>query len=156
MTNLSSNVILCTATVVLDSSVGMRQACPAEMVTYTCTVNQGAQLDWIVEPFLPASAQIQFLATASTGSSIHCSDLTPPQCDNIDFVATLTNIANPMTIQGTTVADMASTLAISATVGLNGTVIQCKGTTADGTPIDNSTLRVTGMFMCYSCSRVSI
>ena len=136
--------------------MGMRQACPGETVTYTCTVKQGAQLDWMVEPFLPASAHIQFLATTSTGNSIDCSDLTPPQCDKIDFVATFTNIANPMTIPGGTVADISSTLTINATVGLDGTMIQCQGTTADGTPIVNSTLRVTGIFICYSCSSVNV
>ena len=50
---------VCPATIVLDSSV----ACPEEVVTYTCTVRQEAVLDWIVEPFLPASACIQFLTT---------------------------------------------------------------------------------------------
>ena len=135
-TNLSSNVIFCTATVVLNSSVGMRQACPGEMVTYTCTVNQGFFLDWIVEPFA--------LGSTPLGSSVDCNAVSPPQCDNYDFVATFTNTANPTTVQGGTLADMTSTLTITATVRLNGTVVQCRGTTAVGFPVVNNTLHVAG------------
>ena len=57
----------CAATVALDSSVGMRGACPGETVTYNCTVNQGFLLEWIVEPFLPTSARIQFTSTDTIG-----------------------------------------------------------------------------------------
>ena len=52
------NVALHTATVVLNSSVGMRGVCPGETVTYTCTVIQGIGLDWIVEPFISGSTRI--------------------------------------------------------------------------------------------------
>ena len=45
---------VCAATVVLD----FRQACSGEMLTYTCAVNQGFALDWIVEPFLNGSTHI--------------------------------------------------------------------------------------------------
>ena len=136
-------VVLYTATVVLNSSV----ACPREMVTYTCTVRQGAILDWIVEPFLPESARIQFLlSTASIGSSFDCSGVSTVQCTDLNFVATLTNTANPMTVMSATVADITSTLTFTATVRLNGTVVQCRGTTADGFPITNQTLNVAGTF----------
>ena len=132
-----------TATVVLDSSVGMRQACPGEMVTYTCTVTQGFQLDWIVEPFLPAGARIRFLLdTTPIGRSVDCNGVSPPQCDNIDFVATFTNTANPTTVMNTNVADMTSTLMFSSPVRLNGTVVQCSGITVDAFPITNRTLNV--------------
>ena len=132
--------ILCTAAIVLDSSA----ACPGEVVTYTCTVRQGAILDWIVEPFLPASARIQFLTTRPIGSSLNCNDTSTLQCADLDFVATLTNLTNPTTVPGGTVADMTSTLAFTATLRLNGTVVQCRGTTADGVPMTNITLNVAG------------
>ena len=133
--------VVCAAAVVLDSSV----ACPGGMVTYTCTVRQGAVLDWIVEPFLPASARIQLLlSTASTGSSFDCSSVSTVQCTDLNFVTTLTNTANPMTVMSATVADMTSTLVFTATARLNGTVVQCRGTTADGFPIMNLTLNVAG------------
>ena len=121
----------------------MRQACPGEIVTYTCTVNQGFQLDWIVEPYITDSTRIRFLLDSTPiGRSVDCNDVSPPQCDNIDFVATLTNTANPMIVMNTTVADMTSTLTFTTAVRLNGTVVQCRGSTADGFPITNRTLNV--------------
>ena len=155
VTRPSSNQLLCNidlyaATVVLDSSVGMRQACPGEMVTYTCTVNQGFLLDWIVEPFLSGSTRIRFvLGTTPIGKSVNCSVVTPPQCDNIDFVATFTNTANPMTVMNTNVTDMTSTLTVTATARLNGRVVQCRGSTADAFPINSSTLNVAGVPMLF-------
>ena len=127
-----------TATVTLDSSVGMRWACPGEMVTYTCTVTQGFLLDWIVEPFLPTTARIQFTNTAPIGSRLDCNSVASVRCEDFDFVANLTNIANLTVVIGTTLADMTSTLAFSATSRLNGTVMQCRGLTAFGFPITNN------------------
>ena len=125
----------------------MRQACPGEMVTYTCTVNQGFQLDWIVEPYITGSSRIRFLLDSTPiGMSVDCNGVTPPQCDNIDFVATFTNTANPMIVMNTTLADMTSTLTFIATTRLNGTVVQCRGTTADGFPITKQSLNVAGTF----------
>ena len=126
-------------------------ACPGETVTYTCTVNQGFALDWIVEPFLPRSARIQFTSTDNTGRSFDCNDVTAVNCTDFDFVATLTNIANPTA----GVADIVSTLTFTATVTLNGTVVQCRGTTANGLPIANSSLSVAGVCVCV-CSCCSI
>ena len=123
----------------------MRQACPGEIVTYTCTVNQGFQLDWIVEPYITGSSRIRFLLdTTPIGMSVDCNDVTPPQCDNIDFVATFTNTANPMTVMNTNVADMTSTLTFSSPARLNGTVVQCREVTESGAPIANRTLNVAG------------
>ena len=139
--------LVCAATLVLDSSVGMRQACPGEMVTYTCTVTQGFLLDWIVEPFLPTSARVQFTSTASIGSRLDCNNVASVQCVDFNFVATLTNTANPNVVMGTTLADMTSTLTFTATAGLNGTVVQCRGSTEDATPMNNSTVNVVGMFI---------
>ena len=139
------NVALHTATVVLNSSVGMRGVCPGETVTYTCTVIQGIGLDWIVEPFISGSTRIRFvLGSTPLGRRVDCNGVSPPQCDNIDFVATFTNTANPMTVMNTNVADMTSTLTFSSPVRLNGTVVQCRGAIASGNPITNQTLTVAG------------
>ena len=134
---LDCNIVLYAATVILDSSVGMRQVCPGEMVTYTCTVNQGLALDWIVEPFFSGSTPLRFLSTTPTGSSQDCRDVTAVNCSDFGFVATLTDV-NP---------DMTSTLTLTATTRLNGTVVQCRGATADGFQITNSTLNVAGEFV---------
>ena len=150
--NLSSVIMCCLVVYVvlcvqlllfcMDSSV----ACPGGMVTYTCTIRQGAVLDWIVEPFLPESARIQFQTTRPIGSSLDCNDISTIQCADFDFVATLTNLTNTTTVPGGTVADMTSTMTFTATTRLNGTVVQCRGTTADGFPITNQSLNVAGTF----------
>ena len=142
------NITLYVATVVLDSSVSMRGTCPGEMVTYTCTVTQGAFLDWIVEPFLPATERIQVASTTATESSLHCNVVAAVSCSVFDFVATLINITNPTVVMTTTLADMTSTLTFSVTTRLNGTVVQCRGTTANGLPITNNTINVAGAF-CF-------
>ena len=127
----------------------MRGACPGEMVTYTCTVNQGFFLDWIVEPFLPASARIQFSSTDTIGRSFDCSGVASVQCEDFDFVATFTNTANPNVVMTTTLADMTSTLAFTAAARLNRTVVQCRGATAAGFPLANSTVSVAGTSSCF-------
>ena len=129
--------------------MGMRQVCPGEVVTYTCTVTQGFLLDWIVEPFLPTSARIQFMSTASNGSRLDCNNVASVRCEDFNFVATLTNTANPTDVSGTTLADMTSTLTFTATVSLNGTVVQCRGSTEDAIPMNNSTVNVAGAAMLF-------
>ena len=139
---------LVAANVVLDSSVGLRQACPGETVTYTCTVNQGSVLEWIVEPFISGNDTVLFLSTTLTGSSVNCTDVAAVQCADFNFVATLTNTANSTTVMSTTLADMTSTLTLNATSRPGGTVVQCRGTTVDGTMVlANSTLNVAGTFV---------
>ena len=140
-TTINSYVFLYAATVVLDSSVGTRQACPREMVTYTCTVNQGFILKWIVEPFIYGSDPIQFTSTTDM-RIVSCNHFAAVNCTDFNFVATLTNTANMMVMDSTTLADMTSTLTFTATARLNGTVVQCRGSTADATPITNRTLNV--------------
>ena len=143
-------LIFYVATVVLNSSVGMRQVCPGEMVTYTCTVNQGFALDWIVEPFVSIGDPIRFvLDSTPVGRSVDCNGVTPPQCSNITFMAFFTNTANRITVTSGPVADMTSTLTITAAIRLNGTVVQCGGSTADATPMNSSILNVAGISLLY-------
>ena len=148
-------IVLYTATVVLNSSVGMRQACPGEIVTYTCTVTQGFLLEWIVEPFILANTDIEFTSTDTIGRSFDCNGVAAVQCEEFDFVATLTNTANPTVVRSTTLADMTSTLTFTAAAILNGTMVQCKGSTAAGFPIVNSTFNVAGTFILYCIAYVA-
>ena len=113
-------------------------------MTYTCTVNQGFLLDWIVEPFILGSTGIQFTSTESTGRSFDCNDVAAVQCKDFNFVATLTNTVNMMVVSSTTLADITSTLTFTAAVSLNGTVVQCRGSTAVGFPLVNSIFTVAG------------
>ena len=125
----------------------MRGACPGEMLTYTCTVNQGFLLDWIVEPFLPASARILFTSIDTIGSRLDCNSVATVQCEDFDFVATLTDTANPNVVMTTTLADITSMLTFTAAARLNGTVVQCRGSTAVDFTIANRMLNVAGVFM---------
>ena len=132
-------VLYAAQTVVLDSSLGMRQACPGETVTYTCTVSQGSALEWVVDPYIgPVRNQIQFTNSTPINMSVGCNDVTAVNCTDFDYVATLTAIT----------LDITSTLAFNATVGLNRTLVQCFGTTA-GPIMSNSSVRlyVAGTFM---------
>ena len=137
-------LVLYAATVVLNSIVGMRQACPGEMVTYNCTVNQGFHLEWAVESFISFTTGIQFMSTDTIGRSFDCSGISDVQCEDFNFVATLTITANMMMMSSTTLADITSMLTFNATSRLNGTVVQCRGSTATGFPIVNSTFNVAG------------
>ena len=129
------------ATVVLDSSVGTRQACPGEMVTYTCTVIQGTFLDWIVEPFIDDSDPVRFSTAATAGTSFDCSGAAAVQCAEFNFVATLTSITNSIAI----LENFTSTMAFTATSRLNRTVVQCRGTVDPMPIISSSTLYVAGI-----------
>ena len=118
----------------------MRGVCPGEMVTYTCTVNQGAALAWIVEPFVVDSDPLRFTTVSTAGTSFDCSGIAAVQCAEFNFVATLTNITNSMA----PLENFTSTLTFTATAGLNGTVVQCRGTVDPMPIISNNTLYVAG------------
>ena len=146
-------LVLYAATVVLNSIVGMRQACPGEMVTYNCTVNQGFLLEWAVGSFILFNTGIQFESTDTIGRSFDCSGIAAVQCEDFNFLATLTNTSNPTVVMTTTLADITSTLTFNATSRLNGTVVQCRGSTAADFPIVNSTFNVAGQstFLHVAC-----
>ena len=129
--NLSSPV----ATSSLSSTLEGRQAaCPGEVVTYTCNVTQGFLIGWGATPVLDA-ALVQFAPTDSR--ILGCSNVTAIQCDDFDFLATLTSVG---TVSMNGAADMTSTFRFTATVGLNGTVVECTRTTSPSTPSANQTL----------------
>jgi len=131
------------ATVTLTSSVDGRRACPEEVVTYTCTAIGVANIQWTAEPFLtnnPAENNaIIFLRTdtARVGQTVNCVDRSIQDC--ADFQATLLSITNS---QGG-MADMVSTLAVTAAARLNETVVQCRGTTATELPTANKSITIT-------------
>ena len=119
----------------------MRQACPGETVTYTCTVIQGFAVEWVVEPFIIDSDPIRFSTAATTGTSFDYSGAVTVQCAEFNFVATLTSITNSMAI----LENFTSTLAFTATSRLNMTVVQCRGTVDPMPVISSSTLYVAGI-----------
>ena len=122
--------------------------CPRETVTFTCNVTQGLALHWIFEPFIPSNDAIRFLTTTPSGTSVGCNDVESVNCTDLDFVATLTSISNPITVQGAMLFDMESTMTFTATTTLNGRVLQCRGSVADRIiNISNTTLDFSGAFM---------
>ena len=129
--------------------MGTRHACPGETVTYTCTVRQGFLLDWIVEPFILLTTGIQFRSANNVERSFDCNDVAAVQCEDFNFVATLTATVNPTVVMRTTLADMTSTLAFTAAARLNGTVVQCRGSTENATPMNSSILNVTGVSILF-------
>ena len=132
------------ATITLTSNLNGRKAvCPEELVTYTCTVAQAATLDWIGEPFISESNRLQFTTTTPPGNRVlACGTSTSPvQCAEFDYRATLTNVGPVQS----SIADMTSTFSFTASARVNGTVVQCRGSTATGVQMVNNTLIVTGI-----------
>ena len=130
------------ATITLTSTLDGRQtACPGEVVTYTCTVTQAFLLEWTAEPFIGESDRLQFSrSTPAEDRIIDCSDSSTVPCADLDYQATLTSVGPAQS----GFADMTSTFRLTASARVNGTVVQCRGSTATGVQMANSTLIVAG------------
>jgi len=134
--NLSSPV----ATITLSSTLDGRQtACPGEVVTYTCTVTQGFLIGWTAPPVLVDATFVRF--TPSDQRIRGCSNASSPvQCAEFDFQGTITSVGS--VVNGA--ADMTTTFRFTAKPGLNGTVVECSGTTSPPTPSESHTFTVAG------------
>ena len=89
-------------------------ACPEEVVTFQCTVVQGASLEWIIQPFIDEQDPITFLSIDSIGY----------QVVRGEFHATLTNVTRNPNIG--ILADMTSKITVIASpMRLNGAVVEC-------------------------------
>ena len=116
-------------------------------MTFTCNVTQGFILEWILEPIIHSGDGIR-LRAANHGVPMSCHEFTTVNCNDLDFVANLTHITNPMIVQGTRLFDMEATLTFTATTTLNGKVLQCRGSNAVGLiNILNTTINFSGAFM---------
>ena len=135
--------ITCAATTTLTSTLDGRQtACPGEVVTYTCTVIQAFLIDWTAEPFIGESNRLQFSRSTPTEDRvIDCSDSSTVPCVDLDYRATLTRVGPVQS----GFADMTSTFIFTARARVNGTVVQCMGSTATGVQMANRTLIVAGV-----------
>ena len=132
-----------TATTALSSTLDERQtACPGEVVTYTCSVTQAVILDWTAEPFITETNRLQFSSsTPAEDRVIDCSDSSTVPCADLDYRTTLTSVGPAQS----GFADMTSTFRFTASARVNGTVVQCIGSTATGRQMVNSTLIVAGV-----------
>ena len=101
-----------TATVTLTSTLEGRQAaCPGEVVTYTCTVPRTTVVSWIA---LPDIDGVDYFPRSPLG-----------QQTIRDFQLALTNkVPDP---NNPALADLTTTLTVTATLARNGTVVQCCG-----------------------------
>ena len=131
-----------TATTALSSTLDERQtACPGEVVTYTCSVTQAVILDWTAEPFITETNRLQFSrSTPAEDRVIDCNDNSTVPCADLDYRTTLTSVGPAQS----GFADMTSTFRLTASARVNGTVVECTGSTATGVQMANSTLIVAG------------
>ena len=90
---------------------GSQAACPGEEVTYTCTVLRTAVVSWFA---LPDINGVDYFARDQVG-----------QRAINDFQLALTNrVLDP---NNTRLADLTTTLTVTATAGRNGAMVQCRG-----------------------------
>ena len=100
------------ATVTLTSTLGGRQTtCLGEVVTYTCTVLRTTAITWFVSPDI----DFDYFPSGPLGNQIIGG-----------FQLALTQIV-PDPINPTALADLTTTLTVTATAGRNGTVVECRG-----------------------------
>jgi len=115
-------------------------------VTYTCTGIGVGDLEWIAEPFIENDGtESNIIAYISTdtgriGQTVSCTDRSMQDCAG--FQATLISITN-IVMNG--LADMISTLAVTATAMLNETVVQCRGYTTTEILTATNSISVTSM-----------
>ena len=103
-------------TVTLTSSVeqdGRQAACPMEVVTFTCRVTEAGSLGWIAEPFISQSDPAVFSSVSSEGEIRNPTALIHIVLDDISPAS------DPR------LRNFISTLTVSDSTALEGTVIQC-------------------------------
>ena len=95
----------------LTSILDWRQtACPREVVTYTCTVLRTSSITWFVLPDI----DVDYFPNSPIGQRVIRG-----------FQLALTNkVPDPNNAQ---LADLTTTLTVTATLARNGTVVQCRG-----------------------------
>ena len=108
-------------------------------MTYTCTVTQGFLIGWTAAPVLVDVTFVRF--TPSDQRIRGCSNASSPvQCNEFDFQGTITSVGPVQS----GAADMTSTFRFTARTELNGTVVECSGTTSPPTPSESHTFTVAG------------
>ena len=111
-------------------------------MTYTCSVTQAVLLDWTAEPFITGTNHLQFSrSTPAEDRVLDCSDSSTVPCADLDYQTTLTSVGPAQN----GFADMTSTFRFTASARVNGTVVQCRGSTGTGVQMANSTLIVAGL-----------
>ena len=90
---------------------GRQTACPGKLVTYTCIALRTTVVTWFVLPDI----DVDYFPASSLGQRVIRG-----------FQLALTgNVPDPN--NPTTIADLTISLTVTATVGRNGTVVECRG-----------------------------
>ena len=112
-------------------------------------MTQAILIEWTAEPFIDERNRLQFSrSTPAEDRIIDCSDNSTVPCADLGYQATLTSVGPA---QGG-FADMTSTFRFTASARVNGTVVECRGSTGTGVQTANSTLSVTGMLHAQSAN----
>ena len=102
-------------------------------------MTQGFVIGWTAAPVLVDATFTRFTPTGPR--LVGCSNASSPvQCVHFDFQATLTSVGPVQS----GAADMTSTFRFTARAGVNGTVVECSGTTLPTTPSENHTFTIAG------------
>ena len=102
-------------------------------------MTQGFVIGWTAAPVLVDATFVRF--TPSDQRTRGCSNASSPvQCAEFDFQGTVTSVG----LVQSGAADMTSTFTFTATAGLNGTVVECSGTTSPPTPSESHAFTVAG------------
>ena len=134
------------ANITLTSSV-VGRACPGEVVTYTCMVDQAATVGWTAAPVLTDPTAVLFLAT-SDHRTRDCRAVSSIRCTDLDFHATFRTVS---AVQNG-FADLNSTFRFTATAERNRTVVLCSAATENNAPRASQNLSVAGKHMTISSS----
>ena len=111
-------------------------------MNFTCTVIGAASLSWTAAPVFTDTTLVSFTPnTPSNQRMLSCSEVQAVQCNVLDFQAALTSIG-PIT---NGLADLTSTFSFTSRVGLNGTVVECRGVSTAGLEMESLTHIVEGI-----------
>ena len=102
-------------------------------------MTQGFSIGWTATPILVDNTLVVFVPSDQR-RMVGCSNISSIQCADFDFLATLTSVGPVQS----GAADMTSTFRFTVRAGLNGTVVECSGTTSPPTPSESHMLTVVG------------
>ena len=102
-------------------------------------MTQGFALSWTAAPVLVDNTLVVFVPSDQR-RMLGCSNVSSIQCADFDFQTTLMSVGPVQS----GAADMTSTFRFTARAGLNGTVVECRGTTSPPTPSESHTFTIAG------------
>ena len=102
-------------------------------------MTQGFTIGWTAAPVLVDTTLVVFIPFDQR-RMLGCSNVSSIQCADFDFQATLMSVGPVQS----GAAEMTSTFTFTTRAGLNGTVVECSGTTSPPTPSESHTFTIAG------------